>query len=178
MRKYSSLTLAVAVLILMVLSSCNTTKHLEKDKANTKTETVVNTVTTKTITETATEDVKIKADSVIADIPAHFDNDTIIEENENIKLVITKDKKTGKVKAKAIQKEKVVPVEIKRVIVENTHENKKIKTHEIVKKKDKDVERTGPTLNLNYLYWLFLLLLIPLWRYRRQLLGTKKEPGS
>jgi hypothetical protein len=162
----------ILLLIPLILCSCKTTKDIQKTKTDTKTETVVNTVTTETITETAVEDVKIKEDSlVIKDIPIQFDNDSIVAEDENLKLVITKDKKTGKAKAKITRKEKIVPVNINRVTARHTNEKKKIKSREITKQKDKDVERTGPSFNLNYLWWLLLLLLIPLYRYRHKLLG-------
>lgn len=161
----------ISILIFaLFLCSCNTTKHIEKTKTETKTETEVNTVTTKTIVETAKEDIIIKSDSLVAE--KDLDNDSIVEENENIKLIVTKDKKTGKIKAKAIQKQKIVPVEIKRTIVENSTKKEKTKTHTVAKVKTKDVERTGG-FNFNYLWWLLLLLLIPIYKYRKFLFGIK-----
>jgi len=151
------------------MCSCKHTKDLQKKSTTTKSDSTASIVSVTTSTETTTGTLVVKGDTLIGE--QHEDSITehpIEIEDENLKLIVTKDKKTGKIKATAIQKPKVVPIKTVKVTNNKTDTDIHLKRESEVKTKDVHKEVTGG-LNLNYLWW--LLLLIPLylwWRYLRK----------
>lgn len=167
-RQIAIVILAI-IALLIFFSSCNSTKDLSKKKTETKTETEVKSITTRTITETAQENIKVDGDTLtkeadIADVieaPIDF-------EDEDLKLIVEVNPVTNKIKATAIKKPKVIPVNIKRVTVEKAAVD--TKTSSDIKEKGKEVHKeTKTNFSFNYLWWLLLLLLIPIWKYRKQI---------
>jgi len=168
-RLIKGLIFLLFLALLWLITSCSHTKDLTKTKTDEKTDIKTETVATRTITETSKESVKIDADSLTSDITISslLNGDSLEAEDDNITLKIKVVNKKVVVKAKV--KEKIVPVNIEKktveVISEKKHEVKKTE----VSTKDVHKEVTGG-LNLNYLWWLLLLLLIPLYKYRKTLL--------
>jgi len=166
-RWFAIICLIIIAAVMILCNSCTSTKDLTKKKEETKTETEVRTVTTRTITETAQDSVKVGSDSLSTVID--FDNlkdDPITLENDNLRVDINRDPITNKINFKVKKKEKIIPVNINRNIVEEIKSDSKSKS--VTKEKTKDVHKeTEAGINWNYLWWLLLLLLIPLWKYRR-----------
>lgn len=159
------------ILTIAALSSCGTLKkNSKKEKTETKTETVTTTVDTRTVTEVADTTVVLKADSVAGTISL-IDlerGDTLVAENDGTIVEVHFDRKTGKVKAKAVSKKKPVNVRFKRTTVSNTVTKSKEKKQVTTKVKTKDKERNS---GISPFFWgaavsLFLLLILYLvYRY-------------
>lgn len=161
----------LGLLLLLLLSSCSHTKDLTKTKVDDKTVTDINTVTTRTVTEISKDTVEIKADTLHKDfkIKDLITGDTLSSEDNDIKLIIRIDTNTHKLKTTVISKKKIVPININKTTVEVVKEQKHEDKEVITNTKEVHKKVTGG-FNLNYLWWLLLLLLIPIWRFRKILL--------
>lgn len=149
----------IAILIGIILTSCSVTKNLNKQTTKETSEIKTETTTTRTITEVATQTIEVKADTIKTDkaLELILQGDSIYEDTPEQTITVKVVK--CKLMANAVVKAKKIPVNINRTIVEN---ETKQSTANVVKRstiKTKQVERKG--INLNYLWW--LLLLIPLW---------------
>lgn len=150
---YPILIGVIAFLIMLLMFSCTHTKDLQKKSIEVKSDSIAIT----TSTETTTGELTIKGDTLIETKP----DDQIIDiEDGSMKLEV-KDVK-GKITARAIQKPKVVPVKIVKV----TDSKIEVKRNEKDKDLSKHVENKW-NFSLNYLWWLLLLMLIPIWKYRK-----------
>lgn len=175
LKEYLPFYLAM-VIIVMALSSCNVKKDLTKSTTDTKTEvkTDVKTesVTTSTTTEKGNVTIETAKDSLTGQSDNLFENPIYLE-NENLFVTVTEDKK-GIATAKAVKKQKKINVPVDRVIVSKTETkstgSKKENINANTKESQKKVERTGG-FNFNYLWWLLLLLLIPIFKFRKVLFG-------
>jgi len=172
------------LLAAFAFSSCSVNKHITKDKQETKTETEVkketksvenNTVQiaeTRTIVEEVKDSVWTKPIQNIFDEDVK-DNDTISQVTED--LIFKQYKKNGKIVTDVKVKSKLILVDKKKTTIENINTSKQaeIKTEnkELSKSStetkslqiSKDIKREG--INWNYLWWLLLLLIIPVWKY-------------
>jgi hypothetical protein len=169
----SGLLTAIAALAFLLLTSCTNMKkivHKEEVKENTRTQT--ETATTRTITEQVDSNVTLNPDSLEGAISLQelFDGPETFE-NENTTVTLKFDSVSKKINTKVVNKPKVIPVHINKTTVES--ENKKQDEHKKIDtvKKDVDKDRQGivKPFNLNYLWWLLLLLLIPIWKWRKML---------
>lgn len=122
-------------------------------------------VTTRTITERADTLVTIQADTLIGKSD-NLSEQPIIEFKDGLELIVKEDKVTHKVTATATKQPVKFRLNVNREIVENEDKHIHTKTDGFKEVVDKQVERTGG-LNWNYLFWLLLLLLIPIWKYRK-----------
>lgn len=177
-----------------LMTSCGAMqKVINKNKSETKTQTETKSATTTTasntettaITRTITEEFKDSVTTPIKSVTITNENkviakgDTITGEAEGFKI-----KEYINSEGKVVTEIKTLPTKIpvsgKRTIIENVNSvkantvtsknNQEIKQSIATKKKEysKEVRREG--INLNYLWWLLLLLLIPIWKYRKYLL--------
>lgn len=152
----------IAILIAIIFCSCSLTKNITKNKSKESSEIKTETATTRTITEVATQTIEVSADTLKSNknVDLILNGDSIYEDTpeQTITVKIVK----GKLQAKAIKKKQVIPVNINRTIIEKELKKEDSKISKEITTKDKHVERTG--INLNYLWWLLLLLIIPIWR--------------
>ncbi len=154
-----------ALFLVWLLASCSMTKHVNKEKTKETTEINTETATTRTISETATTTIETQSIALEGQkaIDLILAGDSVFEETPDLEI-ITKEV-NGIIHTRAIKKATSIPVSINKVTVEKVA----IYTNETDKKetqvKIKDVERKG--INLNYLWWLLLLLLIPVWKCRK-----------
>lgn len=159
-----ALFVLLCLALIWLCVSCSHTKDLTKTKTEEKTVTTTETATTRTITETAKDSVTVKADSLTSDITLSrlLDGDSIEVEKNGLTISVKLDK-NKKVIAKAKVSEKIIPVNINKVTVENVKENKHEvkKTVETVKDLHKKV--TGG-FNFNWLWLILLAILIVCWR--------------
>ncbi len=167
--------LTLIIPILLFLSSCSHTKNLHKTDTKVKSDSIVNSISVTTSTEMTVGQLKVIGDTLTKEVD--FDNlkeDPIDFENDNLRLILTKDKITHKIKATAIQKPKVIPIKTIRVTENKTLTNAEVKKQSDVKTKDVDKKVTGG-FNLNWLWLILVLVLIFLaWRYG---LFNKKPTG-
>jgi hypothetical protein len=154
------------LLAIILLSSCNTTKDLQKSVSKENLHTKTDTKTDRTISETIDTTIVIKKDSLIGS-SENLETDPIILEDENLILTVTKDKK-GITHAKTVKKDQSIHVEKKKLTTEHIDAKSKTESETFTKTKDLHKEVTGG-LNLNFLWWLLLLLLIPIWKFRKVL---------
>lgn len=160
---------ALFIMVVIVFSFCSVTKHVNKER--TKETEVISTETaiTRTITETVTTTIETPSASIEGSktIDLIQAGDSILEETPDLEIV-TKEV-NGAIVTHAIKKSQQIPVNINKVTIEK----EAIRTNETDKKqtdsKIKEVERKG--IDLNYIWWLLLLLLIPIWKYRKWFLG-------
>lgn len=163
----------IVIILILFLCSCSHTKDLQKKSITIKSDSTANITSITTSTETTTGTLEVKGYTLISEEHVDDLNDhPITIENENLKLTLSKDKKTGRIKATAIQKPKVIPVNITKVTNNKTDSKIRVKKETNAKSKDLKKETTGG-LNLNYLWWLLLLIpLYILWNYFKT-----KNPG-
>lgn len=157
MKKINLVGLLTLILIavIAVLSSCSTKKKL------TKSETETHTVLTQTVTESLDTLVSLHGSTLIGikAIDEILAGDSIFEETPELKIITKVDH--GKLKTVAVKKDIEVHVTIDKKTVSNLVQDKK----EVVK--TKMVEKKA--LNLNYFWWLLVLVLIPVWKYRKRI---------
>ena len=161
MKKLISLLLTA-----LLLNACNVTKDIQKTKTETETSTISKTEIVRSVTETIDTTIVINKDSLIGS-SSNLEEDPIILEDENLILTVTKDKK-GVTHAKTVKKVQSIHVEKKKLTTERIDSNTKTKSETFTKTKDAHIERTGG-FNFNYLWWLLLLLIIPIWKFRKVL---------
>jgi hypothetical protein len=157
----------LALIVLAALfSSCNTTKDLTKNKETNEVNTVTKTVETRTITETGKGTIETEKDTITG-TSWDLSVNPINVENENIKLVVTKDKQ-GKVTATTTKKPKKLNYNFDKKTIERVEKDEDLHQKNSVKSSFLKKE-TKTNFSLNYLWWLLLLLLIPIYKYRKLL---------
>lgn len=151
--------LFIGLLVIGIMSSCNVAKKLQKKSTTTKSDSTAVIISTTTATETAVGELKIEADTLSTERDEGALSEHPIEiEDEDLKLIVTRDKVTRRIKATAIQKAKIVPISTTKVTNNKTVSEVSVKKSSDVKEKAIDKKITGG-LNMN---WLWLLLLIAL----------------
>lgn len=149
---FIAFVIALAAILLIGLSACKVkTKTVDKDKQNINIE---QTSTTTTVIDTT---VRIGGDTaqVIAPVFELFKGDTIIAENNGTVVKLHYDKKNKTITAKAITKDKFVPIQATKT--ESGTLKADVKTISIHKEQ---TVRPDVSSNLKWLFWLFLLLAI------------------
>jgi hypothetical protein len=148
------IALCCLVVLIILATSCSHTKDLQKKSTEVKSDSVAVT----TSIETTTGELTIKGDTIIGS----GDETTPINiEDGEMKLIVTEDKITHKMAATAIQKPKVVPVNIVKVT------DSKIEVKRTEKQQDKTIHKvvTGG-INWNWLWVLVLIVMLILaWRF-------------
>lgn len=181
----NSVRVFVAILILFLIGccSCSSTKNLTKHHSTTDSTSTTHSastnsaVTSSTVTEQASGEVTTQADSLTT-TGLLSDTDTIRAESGGIRIEVTKDPVTHKVKAKAVAKAKVVPFNINKTTVTNKSEGGTVKTDQTIKVKStdrgKEVVKEVSGINWNWL-WLILsaVILLELWH-----LGWFRKKGG
>lgn len=157
-----------ALLLLLLLASCGSTKHITTTKNDTTKTDDTKTVSTTTTTEIAIKPLFIDADSAAITLPLKqlIPDQQVTQDVGNMTLTETIDK-AGNVHFKAKEKVKTIQVPISRVSIASAtttgHEVTTVKGSTVMA----DKQRNGALkpLNFNYAWW--LLLLIPayfVWR--------------
>nr|WP_298657113.1 hypothetical protein [uncultured Flavobacterium sp.] len=160
--------LYLALILAVAFTCCTTTKDVLKTKTNETVKTEVHAVETATATETFTTDVSVPESTIsgVKDVGLILSGDSIFEETPEISIV-TKIDKTGKIQTRAVKKAQKVAIPGTRVTVTNKVSDTRSEEKKQVTTKDKHVKRDG--INFNYLWWLLLLLIIPIWKFRKLL---------
>jgi hypothetical protein len=149
--------------------SCTTIKDIHKKKEITKSDSTVHIISSTTTTETTTGTLNVQGDTLRGDEDANELAEHPIEiEDGDLKLIVREDKKTHVVTATAIQNPKIIPITTVKISNNKTETNAEVNKQHTSSEKDRHVE-TDWHFSLNYLWWLLLLLLIPVWKYRKQL---------
>ncbi len=162
----------VLVILSGLLSSCTTVKDLHKTDTKIKVDSVVNTISVTTTTETSIGEVIVKSDTLTGTEDAGELAEHPIEiEDENIKLIVTENKKTHKITATAIQKPKVIPVINTKITANKTDTKLELKRDQVIKTKDlhKEVKGVNWTLIIAIPVTIgTLLFFFILWRKKKQ----------
>lgn len=156
----------VVITLIILFSSCSSIKNIQKKTIGSKSDSIVDTISVTTSTETITGSLEVIGDTLLGETSDIIEHPIEIEDGD-LKLEVKEVK--GKIVAKAIQKPKTVVINDTKVTNNSISTKAEVKKELGVKEKDKHKEITG--INLNYLWWLLLLLLIPIWKYRKLLLS-------
>lgn len=155
----------LAAMILLIFTSCKTTKQVQHTDATEQVDTDTKVVFTQTVTEQADTCISVSetTSTVEAELDALLKGDTTIQDTPDERVTIEVVK--GIVKTQVVVKQKYVPVKVNKIIVTKSKGDQTVKDKAEVKENDKEVQRSFP-INLNWL-WLILaaILAVAAWHF-------------
>lgn len=177
--KGTIVNLILAAILIACLSSCTTSRHINRTHTTTDSTAVTHTANTATIANTSTLTESLHTIVAIPEVTFDDTADTLagteIFDTPEFTATVTPGVNGGKPKIRGVLKPRNVPVDITRVLVSSNNATTSavldntvaVSTESTGVVKDRETEGR---FNLNYLWWLLLLLLIPIWKYRKELL--------
>ncbi len=155
---------------LLLFAACRVTKDINRTKSTETTKTEVTSVeSTTTVTEFTGE---VETPKVESEAEKHIEKvlagDTLTNEKDGI--VSKTWAENGKLKNSFKKEAQKVAIPGKTTTISNKAEHKTEDKKSVVKTKVKH-KVTDSGFNWNYAWWLLLLLLIPIWKFRKMFVG-------
>lgn len=158
------LSLATALLLIFIITSCSLKKHVTKSETKEETKENIHATETETTTTTFDTSVLIPGDSISNFMPIEnlLNGDTAVTEDGDFVTTTHLDKKTKTVKTKTVQKPKVVPVTGTITTVKQSTVITEKESSKEIRKKEKDVKRFN-ILPFIIPFCILLLIIFGLW---------------